>query len=275
MKFHRFAAAITGLLVILSLQMLSAQTFIFQDQAEDRTKLGLRFLRPNPADEDNLSTFSGSYDLYINAPLSSRLNLVGSIPFNSFAAEGEDSESGIGNVYVGLQTRSDNSAEKGMNLSLSVFLPTASEEKGEAHFTGVFTNFYEFQRSLPEVLTVYSNFAYHYRQLGGGMLGVEIGPQLIIPTGQDGGDTELFGHYGLAGGVSLAKVAIFAELLGVFIVTEDVEDFGDRFEHFVDFGAQLTGSVVRPGLFYMLPLHNDFQDIIDGTLGIKVDFVLP
>jgi hypothetical protein len=63
-------------------------------------------------------------------------------------------------------------------------------------------------------------------------------------------------------------------LLGVFIVTEKFESFGERFEHFLTFGAQLTGSPVRPGIFYMLPLHNDLREIIDGALGIKVDFAL-
>jgi hypothetical protein len=153
-------------------------------------------------------------------------------------------------------------------------LPTASEKKEIAHLVGALTNIYELQRSLPDVLTIYGNFAYHYRQINGGMFGVEIGPQLLVPTGELEGDTELFGHYGLAGGFALPKAAIFAELLGVFIVSEDVDKFGDRFIHSFAFGAQYTGSFVRPGLFYTLPLDEDINEDISGMLGLKVDVVL-
>jgi hypothetical protein len=72
----------------------------------------------------------------------------------------------------------------------------------------------------------------------------------------------------------LANGAFFAELLGIFIVTEDVDDFGDRFTHSLAFGAQLTVGQVRPGLFFVLPLENDLSAFLDGTLGLKVDFAL-
>lgn len=275
MKFHRFAAAVAGFFVMLSVQTLVAQTFLFQSQAENRTKVGLRFLRPNFAGDSQLSTFSGTYDFWVNAPVgSSRLNIVGAVPFNAFSAENVDGESGIGNIYLGAQARLGNSTDMGMNISLGVYLPTASEKKEDAHFLGLVGNFHELQRSLPEVLTIYGNFAYHYRQINRGMFSFEIGPQLLVPTGELSGDAELFGHYGFAGGFPLANVAFFAELLGVFIVTEDFNDFGDRFTHALAFGAQLTTSQVRPGLFYILPLNGDFNDFLDGTLGLKVDFAL-
>jgi hypothetical protein len=213
--------------------------------------------------------------LWLNAPVGgSRVNIVGALPFNAFSAEGVDGESGIGNIYLGAQARLGNAADNGMNISLGVFLPTASEKKENAHEIGLLTNFHELQRSLPDVLTIYGNFAYHYRQINRGMFGFEIGPQLLVPTGELSGGAELFGHYGLAGGFPLANVAFFAELLGVFIISEDVEDFGDRFSHSLALGAQLTMGQVRPGLFYMLPLDDDLNNIIDGTLGLKVDFAL-
>src|SRR5574341_1181816 len=276
MKIHRFAAVVAGFFVILSVQALFAQTFLFQSEAENRAKVGLRFLRPNLAGDSKLSTFSGTYDLWANAPVGgSRVNIVGAVPLNVFSAEGADGESGIGNIYLGAQARLGNytdSADHGMDISLGVFLPTASEKDEIAHFLGLLTNLYELQRSFPDVLTIYGNFAYHYRQINRGMFGVEIGPQLLVSTGEFSGDTELFGHYGLAGGFPLANVAFFAELLGVFIVSESVDDFGDRFNHSLALGAQLTMGQVRPGLFYMLPLDKDVNDVIDGILGLKADF---
>jgi len=275
MKFHRFVAAVAGFFMILPAPSLVAQTFLFQSQAENRAKVGLRFLRPNFKGESKLSIFSGAYDFWFNAPVGgSRVNIVGAVPFNAIAVEGRDGESGVGNIYAGVQARLGNSADNDMNISLGVFLPTASEKKESAHGLGVLADTHELQRSLPDVLTIYGNFAYHYRQINRGMFGVEIGPQLFIPTGEFNGDAELFGHYGLAGGFPIANVAFFAELLGLFIVTEEVGDFDDRFIHSLAFGAQLTMRQVRPGLFYVLPLDEDFNQSIDGILGLKVDFVL-
>jgi hypothetical protein len=275
MKFHRFAAAAAAFCIILPAASLLAQTFLFQSQTENRAKFGLRFLRPNFAGDSKLSTFSGTYDLWVSAPVGrTRANFVATVPFNAFSAEGADGESGVGNIYIGTQARLGDSTDWGMNVSLGVFLPTASEKKASTHFLGLLADIYELQRSSPQTLTIYGNFAYHYRQVGRGMFGVEIGPQLLIPTGELEGDAELFGHYGLAAGFPLDHVALFAELLGVFIISEDVDDFGDRFTHSLAFGAQLTTSQVRPGLFYMLPLDDDFNDFLDGTLGLKVDFVL-
>ena len=230
-------------------------------------------MHPNFSGESGLSTFSGAYDLHANIPVSARLNFVGSVPFNTFSAENVDGESSIGDLYLGIQTRSA-SENKGPSVSFGVFLPTASEEKFLPLLLGVSANSYELQRSLPNVLTIYTNFAYHNRRDNGPLFGLEIGPQLSIPT-KNGGDAELFAHYGVSGGFQLTNVALFAELLGIVFITEDFGNFGDRFSHTIDFGAQLTGYSVRPGIFYMIPLDEDLSDDLDGVLGIKVDFVLP
>lgn len=275
MKSFRFFAAAAAFCLILPAASLVAQTFLFQSQGANRAQAGLRFMRPNFEGDSKLSTFSGTYDFWVNAPVGgSRVNLVGAVPFNVFSAEDVDGESGIGNVYLGAQARLSQSLDQDMNISFGVFLPIASEQQGMAHSIGALADFYELQRSSLQTLTIYSNFAYHYRQINRGMFGFEIGPQLLIPTGDLEGDAELFGHYGLAAGFPLRDAAFFAELLGIFIITEDVGDFGDRFIHSLAFGAQLTASQVRPGLFYVLPLDDEFKLFLDGTLGLKVDLVL-
>jgi hypothetical protein len=273
MKFHRIMAVIAGLFIILQIESVSAQSFVMQNRAEEKPRIGLRFMRPNFSGDAGLSTFSGAYDFHVNIPVSARLNFAGSVPFNTASGEDVDGESSIGDIYLGIQTRSA-SADKGASVSFGVFLPTASEEKFLPLIVGLSTNFYELHRSLPDVLTIYTNFDYHNRQTNGPMFGLEIGPQLYIPT-EDGGDTELFAHYGVSGGVQLTNVALSAELLGIVVITEDYENFGDRFTHFIDFGAQLTGYSVKPGIFYSIPLDDDFRDDLDGVLGVKVDFALP
>ena len=57
-----------------------------------------------------------------------------------------------------------------------------------------------------------------------------MGPDLFIPP-DDGGDTELFAHWGI--GLSSSPVenlAIRTELVGLGIISEDIGN-GDRFQH--------------------------------------------
>lgn len=276
MKTRPLFGVIMALSILLTIESVSAQNFIMQGHAEEKTKIGLRFMHPNFSDNflvSNLSTFSGAYDLFINARISSRLNIVASVPFNTFSADGADGESSVGDIYLGIQTRG--AAEgRGQSFEFGVFLPTASQDKFLATLLGLNTNFHEFQRSLPDVLTIYNNFTFYSNQINGPTFAIEIGPQLFIVT-EGGGDAELFAHYGVRGGFQFSNVALFAELLGIAIITSDVGSFGDRFNHSIDFGAQLTGHTVNPGVFYVLPLDEDQRDALSGVLGIKVDFVLP
>lgn len=269
MKRNLLSAVCMGLLVILSSRPLSGQTFLLQTPPEEKTQVGLRFMRPNFAGDAGLSTFAGTYDLYVNAPVSAKLHLVGSLPFSNFDSDRGSSESAIGDIYLGVQARQGPS-----NVSFGAFLPTASEDKFSAFLIGLLGNFYELQRSLPNTLTLYGNYAYRYHHAEGAIFGLELGPQVFIPTESDGGDVEVFAHYGLAGGFHFSHAALFAELLGVAVLSEDVGDFGDRFTHLIAFGAQLTNYPVRPGIFYQIYLDEDINDELDGVLGIKVEFSL-
>lgn len=279
MKCFRFALVAAGWFMPFFAHALFAQSFLFQNQPEDRPKFGLRFMRPNFSGESELSILSGTYDLWFNVPMGrTRVNLVGALPFNVSSFEGSESASGIGNICLGAQARLGGSAGRNMDVSLGVFLPTTPQSDrffNDAYFIGYLTNFHEFHRSFPDVLTIYGNFAYRYRQIKRGMFALEIGPQLLVPTGEATGEAELFGHYGLAGGFPFARVTFFAELLGNFIISEPTEDLAERFTHSLAAGAQMTDSRVRPGLFYVLPLDDEINNFLDGTLGLRVDVALP
>lgn len=267
---HRFIAAGAGFLLALSSQSLPAQTFLLQTPPEEKANVGLRFMRPNFKRDSGLSNESGTYDLYVNVPVSAKLNLVGSLPFTNIVTT-EESESDIGNIYIGMQTRSSSASPHRTNVSAGAFLPTAPDDRFSIFFLSLLTNYYELQRSFPNTLTLYGNFAYRYQQNNGAMLGLELGPQFLIPTKGDGGDAEILAHYGLRGGFQASHVAVFAELLGLAFLSEEFEDFGDRFTHAVALGAQLTGLSVRPGIFYQIYLAEDLNEDIDGVLGVKVE----
>ncbi len=274
MKTFRKKLVCSGIVIFLLTFMVSAQSFLLENPPTDKTRFEFRYLRPFFEGSSDLSFLSGVYDLSVCIPVSSKLNVVSSLPFVTMGIEGIKTESSIGNIYIGLQHRLKSTAEKGMTVSLGAFLPTTSEDKYLAMILGVDTNYYEFQKYLSNILTFHGNVAYHRRQSNGLMYGLELGPYLMIPTKGEDPEMELFLHYGLSFGFRINDFVLKAEFAGIGIVTEEVDDFGDRFVHDITFGALWNRGAIRPGIFYKLYLKKEMSDMIDGVLGIKVEIVL-
>ena len=109
----------------------------------------------------------------VNVPVSSSLNFVGSVPFGYFSGEGE-SESGIGNIYVGIQSRNQIEDNTGLCFSLGFFLPTTSENDDMVNFLSIFTNCYETHKYFPNTLTFYGNFTYNKKSAKGILFGLDV-----------------------------------------------------------------------------------------------------
>ena len=264
-----------GILLTFLLSSLSAQTFMLQNEPKDKSQFEVRYLRPYFDHDDDMSTFSGVYDFSFNIPVSSKINMVGSLPYTTISFDDEDSESAIGNIYLGIQTRSEPSADKSSSLSVGIFLPTAPDDKWSCSSFGWFTNYHDVQKYAPDVVTLYSNYAGYKTNPDGARFGFELGPSFCIPTGDDTDDEmELFLHYGFSCGLQLNRFALSAELIGLAFISEDFDKFSDRFVHSLVMGGQWTNGTVRPELFYKIYLKDDLNDFIDGVLGIKLDVFL-
>ena len=179
MKNYFLKTVIASLVIASFCHNLSAQNLLFQTMPKDKPQLGLRFMRPKFEEDIDLSLLSGTYDLCLNIPISPKLNLVGSLPYTTFSAKGEDSESGIGSIYVGIQTKPMSESGNNSSLSMGIFLPTAKDEFYPM-FLGVYSNYYEFQKYFPDMLTVYGIYSYSKNQSRGAIFGLEIGPNLFI-----------------------------------------------------------------------------------------------
>lgn len=274
MKNYLFKTVIASVCIGLLVASVSAQNFLFQTMPKNRSELGVRFMRASFNRGNDLSLLSGTYDFYANIPISRGINLVGSLPFSVFSEKDYDSESGLGNIYFGFQTRKSSGLGNKASLSLGVFLPTA-RDKIEPVVFGAYSNYYELQKYLPDMLTVYGNYSFVSNHSSGAIFGIEIGPNFFIPTKKDYGEGELFAHYGFSSRFKLNKIMISAELTGLAIISEDIDDFGDRFVHSLAFGAQWTGGNIRPTIFYAIYLKEEYRDFVDGVLGIKFDVLLP
>ena len=98
---------------------------------------------------------------------------------------------------------------------MGVWLPTAGNDSAAVHRLGMITNFTEVQRLFPDAVTVYTNYSFlkRGRDEGAGAYGLQIGPELLVPTGDGGGDSELFLHYAFSGGLRSSAVSVDMQLL--------------------------------------------------------------
>lgn len=267
------------LLVFCSFNFLSAQIFDFRQLPSEKNQFEFMFTKPFIKGDVDMSFLSGIYQISANIPVSSKLNIIGEIPFiytnyevNSFfLGNYKYEESGFANIFIGLQTKPSAENDKRSAISFGLYLPTADERIA---FQGAVADYYEFQKYLPNTLGLYFNYAYHKSYPNGLRFGFEVGPNISIPTeGNRSGDMLL--HYGITGGVEINKMLLInIELGGVAIVTESVDNFSDRFIHLMNFGAAWTEGKVIPKIFYKIYLDDIFSEAISGSLGIGVSMSL-
>jgi hypothetical protein len=233
----------------------------------------VRWQRPNFSGDTDLSTMSGVYDFMASLPVNGRWSIDASLPYLHIDA-GEDSDDFIGDIYAGLQYLGGTGRRTHV-LSIGAYFPTGEEDLGMMVF-GLAANGERLFSYMPNTLTLTGNYAfYHHSPADGGRLGLEIGPDVLIPTGDNQSDTEAMVHYALTAGYEEGSLLVAVELIGLMELTgENYDDFSDRFMHSFSFGASYLGPHFRPGIFYKLYLSDPWSDWVDGVLGVDIEVEL-
>lgn len=254
--------------------ILSAQTLELQTIPNNKKQFGFSFNKAFFTSYSNISTLSGVYQLYTNIPVSSKLNIIGNIPFiytsydiNYSFANYSISKSGLGNIFIGLQAKPGITKNRRSIFTFGLFLPTASEN---ASLNGTLTDYYYFSKYISNSIGLHFNYAYHYINNEGFNYGLELGPNLLIAT-KGNSQTELFAHYGIIAGYQINKLLVNLEVIGVASVSEDIDNFGDRFINMLNIGLQQRGSTVKPKIFYKVFLRNEIRHNVDGVLGLGIN----
>lgn len=277
----RFTVTIGSLVLLIMLassivgMMLpaSAQTFLLQRVPEEQTIIGAKYQRPffKPTTETELASLAGAYQVYLHVPVSSGLNFVGILPFVAGASDGESRASGLGNLYLGLQSRPDSAYGAWGSLSYGVYLPTAANNT-PVEIVGTYANPTAPQFALPNVLTLQANYLYLNTATDRMHYGFELGPQFLLPTSGSAGNVEVYVHYGLVVGNHFLGNLWIAELAGLALITDDAASFGERTSHVLSLGTQRSFGNLSPGIFLQLPLDSEVMDIVDATLGFKIEY---
>lgn len=227
-----------------------------------------------------LSSFSGAYEFETTIPVTGNLYVNFQIPFVGYTVKSrwnkETSESSVGNVYLGIQTKHTTSDIHTNYVSGGLYLPTASEKDGGPTLLGAYADYPSLPKYIINTLSVYGNFATQWNFPSGAGLMLDLGPTILIPTGdQNYRDTEILLHYGITGKYSYNSFFGSAEFNGAYILTESDLKFADRFLDVFSLGAGWRGSYVTPSLFYQWNMEKQMSNLVTGSFGVKLEVVLP
>ncbi len=269
-----YKTVLTFCMMLISTNLIIAQTLNLQDIPSEKIQLKLSYNKPFYKNQYGISTSTNVLGLDFNLPVSSKLNIILNVPYIFYNSDYSIyyynysyNKKGFGNIFLGAQARAYSDEKIKSILTFGIYLPTASED---AAGSGIASEYYYLSKYLPNSLDLYFNYAYHRINPEGFNFGIEAGPNILIPTKTEGNRTEFLLHYGITAGYCINKFLVSAELLGVVMVSEDFQDAGDRFVHLLAFGAQWEGNRISPKIFYQIYLRKEMRDTISGVLGIGI-----
>jgi len=263
---------IAVIIVLVTSQISKGQQFnMSPGPVDEKLSIGLKVNKPffkKSEYGDNPSGTSGVYKLYGYFPLKKNWQINAEVPL-VVAKMGETNETGLGNLYVELQKALN--ANKTTYMAFGLYIPTMSSEKYERMMIGFLSDPFHILQ-YAEGLTFNSTIGYNLREKPGVIFGVDIGPDLFIPTSESG-DVELFLHYGIKGGYRFNAVSTWAEISGMMVTTEE-GSLDEKWNNQLFLGAQYNRSTFRPGIFYGIYLDKDLREGISGILGLNLQVVL-
>ncbi|MCK6618946.1 MAG: hypothetical protein HUU32_13015 [Calditrichaceae bacterium] len=260
------AIAIAGLVLP---QSGLAQSY-WVNRSQPKT-ISLEILKPDFAGDANTTFTTSVIFLGIQFPVAKKTLIVAELPFAHFGLneEGYDgqSESAIGNPYLGLEFGAKNS---GVSGEIGVRAPLTSNEKISAVLTGFFTDFDRLEAFVPDILSLAGMVNYKYKSAGGAFARLRGGPVFWIPTGDSEADNELWLAYGFQAGYESQQVGFSIGFTGRLLATEEDLELGERTFHQLGLAADFGLGNVRPGVHLRLPLDEDLSDVIDMVFGVNL-----
>ncbi len=288
MKFLKSLAINTSCILLSISSSVSAQTIYMHDIPENKTKFGVKYLHPNFKLANTHSRLSGNYDIYTNIPVTDGINLQFCVPIVHYSnesyvvtdiaghevARGYD-ENTCGNIYIGIQHYNPDAEKYPLIASFGVYFPFTNKNKPVARAYGASSEVIGFQKYLPEYLAFLGNFAIFKAESKtsdvGLTGGIEAGSCVYLPTGEHWHGMDFSLHYGITVGLAVQHMVLSTELTGIVINSpkygEDIAVTDSR----LAFGIGVTDFIVRPSVFYQVPLDSDTRDFLDNVFGIKLE----
>ena len=265
----------TLIIILLPQSTLYSQTFLLQEIKKDNTSFEFKFQHPFFDYDNGVSALTGIYELSAGIRISDKIDLKFEIPITHISFENIPGETEIGNIFLGIQARLGESLKKNESFSAGIFISSAAQDFSTVLY-GIFISPLDMQKYLSNELTIFSNYSIFKKFNNNFKLNGEIGPNIYIYTGKGNSNAELYLHFGFSPGFYFSRFFINTELAELFAVTADSDvDFSDRFINCLAAGFGWEGDIVRPRIFYTYTFNEFMSRISDGTLGLKLEVILP
>ncbi|MDX1430778.1 MAG: hypothetical protein R3282_10840 [Rhodothermales bacterium] len=188
-------------------------------------------------------------------------------PISHLGVDGGDTETAIGNPYVGVTILDANNP---VIYEAGVRLPIASENLGA--ITGTVADFDRFEAYTPDNLSITGSLIYFPSRSGDWVLQTRMGPTVLYNTGDPGeldARADLFVNYSLNTWYFTGALQAGFGLSGRLLITDDAS-LSDRIAHQVGAAAQYDFVSVIPGVHIRLPLDDSLSDVVDLVFGVNV-----
>lgn len=239
----------------------------------EKISFGMKYNRVLLKDDTDLSSLSGIYKFYGYIPLKNNWQINAEIPLVVLTwkdNEYSDNQTGLGNIFLEFQKAfNENNTTY---LDIGIYIPTIGSDNYERMFLGILSDVYRFVQYM-EGITLNSTFGYNIRNKPGTIFGVEVGPDIYIPTSDSGDDVELLLHYGMKGGYRFNKISSWVEFSGMWILSEE-GSLDSKSQNQIFLGGQLNSNKFRPGFFYGFHINKDLREETKGIIGVNLQVVL-
>ncbi len=134
--------------ILLFSYNVSSQSIWLNDQNGFFT---LEYAKPSLKGESGIKFLSGTYDLSIGSRLGNKFMLIGDVPITHFNSDYTNSETSIGNIFIGGRI---GDAEKPAKFEIGAFLPTGNGDNIYALSYGALSYPNRMEKFIPDTWTL-------------------------------------------------------------------------------------------------------------------------
>lgn len=260
---------------VLVLHVTCIGQSVWMDEGDRRSAVGIELMIPSFDDFLSTEFPSSAISLYGRTLIGDAVSLKVSLPISHLSVDGGESETDIGNIYLGFEFHD---LSPGLNIDLGLRVPTAPDD-GSGIVTGILIENYNLGIYMPETLSLSSNLKYRQQSEMGLIVRAGGGPDVLIPTGDGDGvfdrKTELLLNYYGQVLYGADNFSIGGGLTGLLFVTEENLSFGDRTIHDLGIMGSYSFDSAKLDAYIRFPIGDDeFDDIVEFVLGLNLTFSL-
>lgn len=267
--------AICCLLLLVPLTGLAGTSpFLLDRQPTGQLEIGYRFQHSHFAGDLGSYLDLQYHEFSLALPVSPDFVFSLAAPLANWGVDSTlepDDTTEIGNLTVGAHLM-NLGAQENMSVLIALQLPTMTNDAFGAGLgmLGILAQPSVWQTFVPDVLTVQTHFTARVPTSAESFLRLEVGPDLLFPTGDKDGPTLVHMRYGLGIGVETGRLGASIEFGGFWETDGDGDGFSENSAHMLTAGVEYVGAVVRPAVYYQIPTDDELGSFLDGVLGLRM-----